>query len=233
MKLIEKYEELCKFYEDNTDFPIDAKFYKERMRLYKELAALKAEAEKQQAVDSLLTNSFRNIMSSEKPIEVKSAEEIPDDLKYALLESKKHLGFLIENSEDYTKSDLDSINHYIDAINAECECDDYNGFYCGCVKRSTIIQLAKAKLKEDYHYASQRLTREQVSCQCIPDGKGGCSTKDCPIHNKSQGLTKERIIEVLKNHTTYSVKFSDETTWFIDPMDFEKIADELMKKGEK
>jgi hypothetical protein len=67
-------------------------------------------------------------------------------IKTALIESKKLLDFYIENCEDLDIQEIESVKHFILALNAGCNCDDYNGYDCGCSHRSFLCNEALKEL---------------------------------------------------------------------------------------
>ena len=71
-----------------------------------------------------------------------------NNIQFALRESRKLLEFYINNIDDIQESDIESITHFINALNAGCECDDYNGFDCGCGRRSVARELGIKALSE-------------------------------------------------------------------------------------
>ena len=82
------------------------------------------------------------------------AEESCDDLeeepplkmvKTALIEAKKLLDFYIDSTDDLDGEQIESVRHFVKALNAGCSCDDYHGFDCGCGERAF---LCKEALKE-------------------------------------------------------------------------------------
>lgn len=71
-----------------------------------------------------------------------------ESIKHALEKSKKLLDFYINNIyEDWDESSIKSMEHFIEALNVDCMCDDYNGFDCGCGNRFTAISDAKQELE--------------------------------------------------------------------------------------
>lgn len=80
-------------------------------------------------------------------------EEIETDnamIKEALIESKKLLEYYIDY-EDGLNNDhaevIESIKHFLQALKTECHCDDYNGFNCGCSRRSFLCDEALKELE--------------------------------------------------------------------------------------
>lgn len=74
-------------------------------------------------------------------------------IKSALIESKKLLDFYIENIEnieDLSEEQLESVKHFIKALKCGCECDDYNGYNCGCNKRACLYDEAFIEIAETY-----------------------------------------------------------------------------------
>lgn len=70
-------------------------------------------------------------------------------MKTALIESKKLLEHIIEFiDEPKTDDEFNSIEHYLKALKIGCECDDYNGFDCGCTNRAFLCDEALKELKE-------------------------------------------------------------------------------------
>lgn len=61
-----------------------------------------------------------------------------ETLKSALIEAKELLDFYIESTDDLDKEQTKSVKNFIEALDAGCGCDDYNGFDCGCSKRSFL-----------------------------------------------------------------------------------------------
>jgi hypothetical protein len=59
------------------------------------------------------------------------------NIRLALEKSKELLEFYIDNDDyiDYDDDDMNTIKHYIDALDCGCQCDSYNGFDCGCGER--------------------------------------------------------------------------------------------------
>ena len=66
-----------------------------------------------------------------------------ENIKQALLKAKEVIDYhLSELGEDTSEAAIKSIECFIAGINVGCECDDYNGYSCGCNARSRIIKLA-------------------------------------------------------------------------------------------
>lgn len=59
-------------------------------------------------------------------------------IKTALIEARKLLDFYIEFNDDLQPEQIESVKHFIEALNAGCGCDDYNGFDCGCSHRGFL-----------------------------------------------------------------------------------------------
>lgn len=69
-------------------------------------------------------------------------------IKKALQESKKLLEYFIECDEDFSEEEIESIRHFLKALKAGCGCDDYNGFDCGCGRRSFLSNEALKEVGE-------------------------------------------------------------------------------------
>lgn len=70
-------------------------------------------------------------------------------LKSALIESRKLLDFAIENIEDLSPEQIESVKHFLSALIVGCLCDDYNGFDCGCRHRSLLYSEAMKELEDN------------------------------------------------------------------------------------
>ena len=68
----------------------------------------------------------------------------------ALIESKKILDCLID-SDEFSVDQIQSVKHFILALNVGCDCDDYNGFNCGCGHRSSLCEEALKELDKIYN----------------------------------------------------------------------------------
>jgi len=69
-------------------------------------------------------------------------------IKSALIESRKLLDFYIENIYYLDEAQTESVIHFVKALKAGCDCDDYNGFDCGCNKRAYLCDEALNILKD-------------------------------------------------------------------------------------
>ncbi len=67
-------------------------------------------------------------------------------VKSALIEAKKLLDFYIESTDDLNVEQTESVKHFIKALKAGCDCDDDNGFDCGCGKRAFLCDEALKEL---------------------------------------------------------------------------------------
>ena len=83
------------------------------------------------------------------------AEESCDDLeeepplkmvKTALIETKKLLDFYIDSTDDLDGEQIESVRHFVKALNTGCSCDDYFGFDCGCGERAFLCREALKEL---------------------------------------------------------------------------------------
>jgi len=102
-------------------------------------------------------------------------------MKTALEEAKKIIEHYLNNDIDLSDEYyLQTIKHCILILNVGCQCDEYNGFDCGCSKRSAIIKnatnefnkLKSTKKKDDY-------------CHCIyPAFCPICKKEFAPEDNK-------------------------------------------------
>lgn len=68
-------------------------------------------------------------------------------VKTALIEAKKVLDSYIENTDDLGAEQIESVKHLIKALRCGCGCDDYNGFDCGCGRRSFLCDEALKELE--------------------------------------------------------------------------------------
>ena len=69
----------------------------------------------------------------------------------ALIEAKKLLDFYIESTDDLSREQIESVKHFIKALKAGCECDDYNGFNCSCGNRAFLCDEALKELDNELH----------------------------------------------------------------------------------
>lgn len=70
-------------------------------------------------------------------------------LKMALEESKRLLDFYIEHiNESWDDEQIASMQKYIEALNAGCGCDSYNGFDCRCGVRANAAGLGMEALNK-------------------------------------------------------------------------------------
>jgi len=70
----------------------------------------------------------------------------------ALKKVRKVLEYHIETIEEgdtLGAEELESIKHLVSALNTGCECDDYNGFNCGCSDRKLWLNFSLKELKQN------------------------------------------------------------------------------------
>lgn len=70
-------------------------------------------------------------------------------IKAALIESKRILEFYIKNYNDVDdlNENPEIVKHFIRALLLKCECDDYNGFDCGCSQRAFLCDEALKEIE--------------------------------------------------------------------------------------
>jgi hypothetical protein len=62
-----------------------------------------------------------------------------ETIKIALEECKKFIDYLIDCDDDFNDEEIESAIRFIKGLGVGCECDDYNGFDCGCSHRNALI----------------------------------------------------------------------------------------------
>ena len=67
-------------------------------------------------------------------------------VKTALIEAKKLLDFYVDSTDDLDGEQIESVRHFVKALNTGCSCDDYHGFDCGCGERAFLCREALKEL---------------------------------------------------------------------------------------
>ena len=71
-------------------------------------------------------------------------------IESALQETKAIVDYFTSDEIDFQNLSTEerrSIKHLIESIRCGCECDSYNGYDCGCSRRSGIYQQAMKEFK--------------------------------------------------------------------------------------
>lgn len=67
-------------------------------------------------------------------------------IKHALIACKDLADHYMKFSEDLTDDEVTSIRHLVSALDRGCNCDDYNGFDCGCEETNSLRVSAMAAI---------------------------------------------------------------------------------------
>lgn len=70
------------------------------------------------------------------------------NIKIALLEAKGLIETYLSELGGTANEAWDSVEHIVRSLSIGCECDDYNGFDCGCTRRAYIRDEALKEIEE-------------------------------------------------------------------------------------